>query len=52
MGDKEIDTNSFFELVENYKSEFAFNLCDELKKENVEFKIPTYIKNAFEFIKG
>lgn len=52
IGDKEIDTNSFFELVENYKSEFAFNLCDELKKENVEFKIPTYIKNAFEFIKG
>lgn len=52
IGDKEIDTNSFFELVEDYKSEFAFNLCDELKKENVDFKIPTYIKNAFEFIKG
>ncbi|PGT78741.1 ATP-dependent endonuclease [Bacillus sp. AFS040349] len=52
IGDKEIDTNSFFELVEEYKSEFAFNLCDELKKEDVEFKIPKYIKNAFEFIKG
>ncbi|MEH7573385.1 AAA family ATPase, partial [Cytobacillus firmus] len=32
IGDKEIDTNSFFELVEDYKSEFSFNLCDELKK--------------------
>lgn len=52
IGDKEIDTNSFFELIEDYKSEFAFNLCDELKKEDVKFKIPTYIKNAFEFIKG
>ncbi|USK57697.1 AAA family ATPase (plasmid) [Cytobacillus solani] len=52
IGDNAIDTNSFFELIEDYKSEFAFNLCDELKKVDVEFKIPTYIKNAFEFIEG
>ncbi|KUP08423.1 ATP-dependent endonuclease [Bacillus coahuilensis p1.1.43] len=52
IGDKDIDINSFFELIEDYKSEFAFNLCDELRKEDVEFEVPTYIKNAFEFIKG
>ncbi|MCK6208324.1 AAA family ATPase [Bacillus infantis] len=52
IGDKDIDTNTFFDLIEDYKSEFAFNLCDELKKKDVEFEIPTYIKNAFEFIKG
>lgn len=51
--DKDIDTDSFFELIEDYKSEFAFNLCDELEKEKAKsFNIPDYIKNAFMFIEG
>lgn len=50
--------DELFECVEDYKSEFAFELSDKLeekmksKAKNVAqtFEIPEYIRNAFEFI--
>lgn len=48
---KEIGNEEFFSMIEEYKSEFAFNLGDELKKiGKSDFKVPTYIKEVFEFI--
>lgn len=42
--------DEFFRLIETYKSEFAFNLAEELKGNNVVFNLPTYIKNGFNFL--
>lgn len=53
IGENDIDTESFFSEIENYKSEFAFNLASQLKeKENRQgFTVPAYIKNGFDFLK-
>jgi len=53
IGESDIDTESFFSEIENYKSEFAFNLASQLKeKENRQgFTVPLYIKNGFKFLK-
>jgi len=53
IGESDIETEGFFSEIENYKSEFAFNLASQLKeKSNREgFTVPTYIKNGFEFLK-
>lgn len=53
IGDSDIDTESFFSEIENYKSEFAFNLASQLKKEaNREgFTVPKYIQKGFDFLK-
>jgi putative ATP-dependent endonuclease of OLD family len=53
IGENDIDTESFFSEIENYKSEFAFNLASQLKeKENRQgFTVPPYIKNGFDFLK-
>lgn len=53
-----LDVESMFKCVEDYKSEFAFELSDALIKElkkNIKtrrFEIPKYISNAFDFIEG
>lgn len=55
---KKLDVESMFECIEDYKSEFAFELSDalikELKKDTKvrRFEIPKYISNAFDFIEG
>jgi len=51
IGDNDIDIESFFSEIDNYKSEFAFNLASELKEEanRKRFTIPTYIQNGFDF---
>ena len=53
IGESDIDTESFFSEIENYKSEFAFNLASQLKeKANREgFTVPSYIQNGFDFLK-
>jgi len=53
MGKSDIETEAFFSEIENYKSEFAFNLASQLKDKNnrVRFTVPTYIKNGFEFLR-
>jgi putative ATP-dependent endonuclease of the OLD family len=51
VSNKGIGSEEFFSMIEEYKSEFAFNLGDELKKiGKSDFKVPTYIKEVFEFI--
>ncbi|SES88772.1 Predicted ATP-dependent endonuclease of the OLD family, contains P-loop ATPase and TOPRIM domains [Salinibacillus kushneri] len=46
-----IETDTFFSMVEDYKSEFAFNLSEEINgtKKDV-FQVPKYIKEAFDFL--
>jgi putative ATP-dependent endonuclease of the OLD family len=47
----EIESDVFFSMVEDYKSEFAFNLSDEINEVSKDaFQVPNYIKEAFEFI--
>ena len=52
VGKDDLDIETFFSEIENYKSEFAFNLTSILKeKANRErFTIPTYIQNGFKFL--
>lgn len=50
IGSSDINVDSFFALIENYKSEFSFNLVEELKKDYRGFIIPTYIAEGFDFI--
>ncbi|KYD27594.1 ATP-dependent nuclease [Parageobacillus toebii] len=56
IGDRALDTDSFFTLIEDYKSEFAFNLHEELKGlkqgEVASFNLPEYIRRAFDFLEG
>lgn len=49
--DKEIDIELFFSLIENHKSEFSFNLLQEILCDGDGFTIPEYIKQGFESIK-
>lgn len=52
------DVEKLFECIEDYKSEFAFELSDALmqdmekKTKASEFLIPQYIEKAFGFIEG
>jgi len=52
VGDDDIEPEAFFSEIENYKSEFAFNLASQLKlKENMQgFTVPPYIKRGFKFL--
>ena len=55
---KEFDIDELFECVEEYKSEFAFELGDALERILMKssakktFVIPKYILDAFKFING
>lgn len=55
---KAFDINELFGCVEEYKSEFAFELAEAMEKTLMkspakkEFVIPQYILDAFKFIKG
>lgn len=53
IGTNDLNTESFFSEIENYKSEFAFNLASQLKEESnrAGFTIPLYIKNGFNFLR-
>jgi len=52
IGENDLGVESFFSEIENYKSEFAFNLASQLKdKKNLEeFEIPKYIEKGFQFM--
>ncbi len=47
-----IKPDDFFALIEDHKSEFAFNVAEELAKDSADFVIPEYISTGFEFING
>ena len=61
-GVNDIDVENFFAEIENYKAKFAFSLISVLEKEHQaaekekrlcnKLSIPTYILQAFDFIKG
>jgi predicted ATP-dependent endonuclease of OLD family len=48
--EKDIDVESFFKEIQDYKSEFAFTLAEEAKKVPNDLIIPDYIKCGFDFI--
>jgi predicted ATP-dependent endonuclease of OLD family len=52
IGENDLDIESFFSEIEQYKSEFAFNLASQLKDtSNREgFNVPTYIERGFQFM--
>ena len=50
LGDKDINLEELFSEIENYKSEFSFNLEGQLAQGGENFRIPEYIKRGLEFI--
>ncbi len=50
LGLADIQTEEFFSIVEDKKSEFAFFLGEELLTNNTDFEIPQYIKDGFDFL--
>ena len=52
IGENDLDIKSFFSEIEQYKSEFAFNLASQLKDtSNREgFNVPAYIERGFQFM--
>lgn len=50
LGDADLRVEDFYELIKEYKSEFAFNLSEELKSDEVVFTVPNYIKDGFDFL--
>lgn len=43
-------TDDFFSLIENYKSEFSFNLAQELEKDINSIELPKYIIDGLDFL--
>lgn len=50
VGDGDIAVDKVFKLIENYKSEFAYNLQDLLKSNNTGLNIPKYIQESITFL--
>ncbi len=50
IGTNNLDVTTFFAEIEKYKSEFAFNLLDELSKNSAGFVLPKYIQDGLTFI--
>lgn len=45
-----LNTDTVFEAISEYKSEFAFNLVSELETDPIDFVVPKYISDALTFI--
>jgi predicted ATP-dependent endonuclease of OLD family len=50
VGAKDINVEEFFQNIEGYKAEFAFNLAESLKENQKGFNIPAYILSGFNHI--
>jgi putative ATP-dependent endonuclease of the OLD family len=50
LGADSIDVNTFFREIENYKSEFAFNLLDKMNEDLNKISVPTYIQEGLNFL--
>ncbi len=50
LGENVIDTESFFALIEEYKSEFALQLSLRLNEDNSGFTLPDYITRGIDSI--
>jgi putative ATP-dependent endonuclease of the OLD family len=49
-GSNDIDIDRFFKEIDSYKSEFAFNLAEQIERAPTKFQLPSYIKNGFDFL--
>jgi hypothetical protein len=47
----QINTEGFFDLIKEYKSEFAYSLLLNLKENINNFNIPPYIIEGIKFLK-
>ena len=45
-----IDVEAFFDEIESYKAEFAFNFVELLRRRPSQLMVPSYIAKAFAFI--
>ena len=50
LGDEEINIEEYFQLIELFKSDFAYQLMIRLEKESTGFKIPEYISDGITFL--
>lgn len=50
LGMNDIDATAFFEEIENYKSEFAFNLLDKMNEDLNAVNVPSYIQTGLTFL--
>lgn len=50
LGDDKIDIEEYFQLIELFKSDFAYQLMIRLEKESTGFKIPEYISDGITFL--
>lgn len=50
LGMNDIDVNTFFTEIENYKSEFAFNLLDKMNEDFDTVNVPSYIQTGLNFL--
>lgn len=50
LAEENIDVDAFFALIENYKSEFAYNLLQNLTNDAKGFNIPNYIQCGLQFL--
>ncbi|KAF2342276.1 ATP-dependent nuclease [Flavobacterium tistrianum] len=50
IGNSDLDVNSFFDEIENYKSEFAFNLLDQMNNNLDSVIVPSYIEKGLKFL--
>lgn len=49
LGTKDIEVNDFFVEIENYKSEFSFNILNKMNEDLNCIKVPAYIENGLNF---
>ena len=50
LGTIDIEIEAYFDLIEKYKSEFAYNLRLTLEENSEGFEIPDYIKEGINFL--
>lgn len=50
IGTNDIDVNAFFTEIENYKSEFSFNLLDKMNVDINAVNVPSYIQTGLNFL--
>jgi putative ATP-dependent endonuclease of OLD family len=50
IGKNDINIEDYFSLIENFKSDFAFQLSIELQENNTGFTIPEYITSGITFL--
>ena len=50
LGDNDIDIESYFQLIELFKSDFAYQLMIKLEKDSKGFIIPKYITDGITFL--